>query len=180
MNGTCGPCLIRHCDPNLSRPDFEERKRERRRKRRRRDARCAKTSGAQIKRYIPIRFSREYLRNCRIENDESYQRYEERPPCNTLKSSFPLHTLENEKCETRVTVRVDSNASVLSIFLRIPLAIYMATVCPFVLQRAPLCLRGSTLISRKLRTESGKRKEEETRGWRVRIFINSRYSRNIF
>lgn len=52
----------------------------------------------------------------------------ERPPCNTLKSSFPLHTLKNEKCETRVTVRLDSNASVLSIFLRNPLAIYMTTV----------------------------------------------------
>lgn len=177
MNGTCGPCLIRHCDPNLSRPDFEERKGEGRR-RRRRDARCAKTSGARIKRYIRIRFSREYLRNCRIENDESYQRYEERPPCNTLKSSFPLYTLENEKCETRVTVRVDSNANVLSILLRIPLAIYMATVCPFVLQRAPLCPRGSTLISRKLRTERGQEKRG-TRGWR-RIFINSLYSRNIF
>lgn len=41
---------------------------------------------------------------------------EERPPCNTLKSSFPPHTLKNEKCETRVAVQVDSNASVLWIF----------------------------------------------------------------
>jgi len=71
---------------------------------------------ARIKRYI--RFSREYLRSRRIENDESYTNGEERPPCNTLKSSFPLpNTLKNEKCETRAAVQVDSGgASILWIF----------------------------------------------------------------
>lgn len=123
MNGTCGPCLIRHCDPNLSRPDFEERTRARKRERE------VRKNGAERESNVIYGFvSLANIFETAESKTTNRTNGEERPPCNTLKSSFPLHTLKNEKCETRVTVQVDSNASVLWIFLRIPLAIYMATV----------------------------------------------------
>lgn len=106
---------------------------------------------------------------------------EERPPCNTLKSSFSLHTLKNEKCETprRRSGRQQCEASC---------GFFEGSHWLFTVA-VPLRITKSSFMSPRLDSYFAKianrvGEEKEGRRWPQKSFINSQShslrSREIF
>lgn len=174
MNGTCGPCLIRHCNPNLSRPDSE--------KEREREMFIAQKESCANQTYYTDSFlSRMSPKPPNRKRRIAPTEMKSVPPRNTLKSSFALP----EHAEEREMWNAHRQSCVLSCgFFKGSYWLFTQSQCPFVSQRGSLMCRGLDFYFAKIANRKrGERKktrigEELAITFDVNV-IFSRFTRTI-